>query len=37
MILAAGVPVITLLMGITMSVLGANPNVHCVMAPIQTC
>lgn len=37
MMLPAGVPVITLLMGSTMREPGATPKVHCVMAPVQTC
>jgi hypothetical protein len=38
MIFAAGISlVITLLMGSTTSELGAAPNVHIIIAPIQTC
>src|ERR1700733_14288304 len=29
--------VITLLVGSTTSELGANPKLHCIIAPIQTC
>lgn len=36
-ILAAGVPVMTLLSGITIKEPGAAPNEHCVTAPVQTC
>jgi hypothetical protein len=37
MLAAGGPPAITMLTGITMSEPGATPNVHCVMAPVQTC
>ena|SRR5437868_9906871 len=36
MMVAAGVPAIVLLIGSTLSVEGAMPNVHIIMAPVVT-
>lgn len=37
MLAAGGPPAMTMLTGITISVPGAAPKVHCVMAPVHTC
>jgi len=37
MLAAGGPPAITMLTGMTIREPGATPNVHCVIAPVQTC